>query len=403
MIRRKLTTLLLISAIILSCVALAGCNSDSDSSSSAPPSTANNSPSTGGTSTDSTSPNNSASNDSGAQTSPDAPPPADDTVYDLIVSVVYPSESAAGAMLQQYCDQIEERSGGRVQCTIHFSGSLLGTIDSMSGVVNGIADVAFVPSAVVADYWPINYKVLSLPFIGYPNTAAANTIYDQLCLEFPEIEEEIRAQGVMTVGTYMAGRMDLYLAKDANISMPEDLKGLKISIASPYCTGILTSVGAAPVGGTSADLYTSISSGVTEGAINHTSFMMSTGAFELTKTVVLFGERGAGPGLLKDVSKFVMNTGKYNSLPEDLQKIVFEAFDGYGRELSGEEVNFQMQHVGIMESMGANVITLSDDAMAAFKEIAEPICEESIAALESQGIKAQAIYDRAVELAAASR
>lgn len=371
---KKITSILLSLILILTCLTLAGCGG-SNSGTNSPP----------------------AANPSGSGSGPAAPaaPATDNNNYNLIVSVTFPSESLPGKTVQENCDMMTEKSGGRLTFDIHFSSSLLTPMDALNGVVNKIADVAYQPSSVIADYLPINYRILSLPFMGYPSDIRMLDIYDQLCSDFPEIKGEIESLGVIAAGTTFSSRFDFYFSKNVNVRTPGDIKGKKLASTTPIISILLNDMGVAPVSITSMDAYTSIDSGVTEGIVIHPNFLESTRVTELIETAVLLGDTG----LLKEIAMYIMNKEVYDGLPQDLQAIVAEGFDKLARDQYMNDLNQVDMVFGKLDSQGAQIITLSAEETEAFAVLADSMKAGVIADLEKQGIKAQEIYDRARELA----
>jgi len=259
------------------------------------------------------------------------------------------------------------------------------------------------PTHAFADFFPINYNIFSLPFAGIPNTGAAFDIYRQMAEEFPEILQEFTNAGLVPLGPYYSGRLDLYLTEDFEVRTPSNISGRRILVTGPYEAAILAASGAAPVITTMVDIFPQLSGGIAEGIITHSALVFSAGAHEITDSVVLFGERGAGPGIGKALFQFVMNPRTFNNLPEDLQALVRETFDKFSYELTSDEQRSHSHNIGVIEGLGANIIVLSDAEIAEFVRIAGDMHADNIAIAAARGINAQAIYDRLIELAAQHR
>jgi TRAP-type C4-dicarboxylate transport system substrate-binding protein len=328
---------------------------------------------------------------------------ADNRTFELVITFLAPSESAAGQALQRHTEEMVERSEGRLSVTHHWGPSLMETADLLAGVTGGIADIAMFPATTFADFLPLNFNILCLPFLGIPNSSAASDIYYQLVAEFPEIEQEFTNIGLMPLGLHYTGRMDLYLVNEVDFRTPEDLRGRRILVTSPFDAAFLADSGAAPVTTTMVDIYPQLSGGIAEGIVNHSSLIFVTAA-DIVETIALFGEPGAGAGMGKHVMQMVINPRTYNNLPEDLQSLVRDTFYQFGRFLTEDETRAHSAHMGIMEGNGANIIVLNDAEIAEFIKVAEDMHAVNIAAAAGKGAtNAQAIYDRARELAAQHR
>jgi TRAP-type C4-dicarboxylate transport system substrate-binding protein len=240
---------------------------------------------------------------------------------------------------------------------------------------------------------------MALPFLGVPNTAAAFDIYNQMVTEFPEIREEFINAGLIPLAPFYAGRLDLYMSVEANVRTPSDLSGRRVLVTGPYEAAVLGAAGAAPVLTTMADIYQSLSGGIAEGIINHSSLIFAAGSQELIETVVLFGEPGASPGMGKYIFQFVMNPRTFNNLPADLQVLVQETLWELGRELTAVEEQNHQGHMGFYRGRGVDIIVLTEAEIAAFAQTVATIHTDNVAIAARRVPNAQAIFDRLLELA----
>ena len=315
-----------------------------------------------------------------------------DETYNIVVSTNQASMSQTCIAMKEACDRIMEESEGRIVIDFYDSANLLSVTDAFKGVQDGIADIAFVPANMTFDYFKLNGRLLVAPFIGYKSEQQAYDIYQIIREEFPIVDEECEQFGIVNLGAYFNGAVDLY-AHDRNFSITtvDDLKGLKIGVSDAYLLQFMNQVGAAATFVTNADMYTSLDNNVVSGILQHPGVLLITGCADTVHKVIKFGNQG----LLRSTSMILMNKNTYDRLPEDLQEIVKRNFDQFtqeGQTIQGLEI------AGFMNSIDADVIELSYDEVAAFAEAGQNIVNDIIADLESNGIAGQAIYDRIQEL-----
>lgn len=179
------------------------------------------------------------------------------------------------------------------------------------------------------------------------------------------------------------------------VEAPEDLQGMKIRGGSRSVNMLLTELGATPVGMPVPAVPEGLSKGVIDGTTipwevttalkvpelveNHTEF---TGKAMYTLTFVL-----------------AMNKEKYESLPDDLKKVID---DNSGLEFSvfagGTMADADGPSREIAEDLGNNIITLDADQTAVWQDASAPIYEAWVADMASKGKDGQALIDQAQAL-----
>jgi len=234
-----------------------------------------------------------------------------------------------------------------------------------------------------------------MPFLGMPGDDSIIDVYNQLCEEFPEIEGELEAQNIRTLGTYFFQRADFYFNNGSTIQSVDDIKGKKIGVTNATLGIILNNLGAAPVTITNADAYTSMDSGVIEGLVHHQCFLRTTAVVDQINSGTKFGEGG----VIREMCKYIMNNDSYNKLPDDLKALLDETFQeiviASNESDKGMAAGVQQQ----LEGMGANINTLTEDEYKPILDEAEKVQGEVISELEGRGVPAGDIVARIHELA----
>lgn len=315
--------------------------------------------------------------------------------YKLTVALTQPAEAYAAKVVTEGCEKITAASEGRLQFEIHYSGTLVAITDVIPSLSDGFADIGFVPGNFGTDYFPITSKLMSMPCMGFPSTEAAYNAYTTIRAEFPALDAEYEAHGIKNLGAYYMGRNDLYFnSASTSVKTPSDLKGLKIGVSSAFMTNYLKNIGATPVFITNADMYTSMDNGVVNGLVQHLALMNSTGTIDTVKSVTFIGDSG----ILRDLGIFAMNLDRYNSLPEDLQKLLSDGFVDICAETTVQDEIMRDRFLEKLESTGTVIVQLTEEEAQTWLEAAEEIHQDVVAELEGLGLPAQAIYDRIAQL-----
>lgn len=174
--------------------------------------------------------------------------------------------------------------------------------------------------------------------------------------------------GLKIVGWLVRAPRSVYSSKGP-INTVDDMKGLKIRVMqSPIMLKTMELLGAQPVAISSSELYMALQSNVVQAAENSVPFVLTAKFYEVTKYLSLT-EHFYTPNVMAMDAKF------FNKLPADLQTIVLDA----GKEAGDYEVQVEKQQLGdaikALESKGMKINAIADKA--AFIEKVKPIYVEN--------------------------
>lgn len=212
---------------------------------------------------------------------------------------------------------MNEKSGGRIQATAYPSGQL-GNLRAISeGLQLGTIEMGTQSPGGLASFMPL-MGVLELPYLYRDNQHVYNVVDGEIG---QELNEKLRATtGIRILGYWMNLYRNTTNSKRP-IADPEDFKGLKIRVPETKTVmDTIAALGASPVPMTFGEVYTSLQQGVIDGQENPLSIIWASKLYEVQKYLSLTGHVYS-PVVVMISDQF------YNSLPEDLQKIVVEAFE----------------------------------------------------------------------------
>lgn len=315
-----------------------------------------------------------------------------DKEYKIIVNTSQAAQAPTTVALKEVCEKMTEAADGRLKFEVHDSGTLLSVVDSFAGVQDGLADISFVPANFCYDYFGINSRLLVLPFMGYKSPQQAYDIYQMLRSEFPEVETESEEYGIKNLGVFFNGGTDLYLKKsNVTFDSVNDLQGMKVGVSDKFLVEYLNKMGSTAVFTTNADIYTNLDNGVVDAVFQHALIFQVTGCADILNTIIKFGDSG----IMRGTSMMLMNNNTYDSLPEDLQKILTDGFTEYCQTAQNIQSNDVDAYNKMLVDKGAELIELSEEEIAPFKDLSVDITTDCIKGLEDMGYQnAQAIYDR---------
>lgn len=177
----------------------------------------------------------------------------------LSYSNFFPPTHVQSILAEEWCREVEKRSGGQVVIDYYPAGTLTKPKDCYDGVVQRISDIGLSALGYTKGRFPVLSGV-DLP-MGYTSgvqaTALANAVYEQFKpKEFDEVH-------VLYFHAHGPGK--LHTAGKAVTTMDE-LKGMKIR-ATGNSASVITALGGNPVAMSMPDSYQSIQKGVVNGGI----------------------------------------------------------------------------------------------------------------------------------------
>lgn len=300
-----------------------------------------------------------------------------------------PQANVPKLILDVWADKVEQDSNGRIKIDRFPSMQLGGKPPELiDQAIDGVADIVW----TVVGYTPGRFprtEVFELPFM-MTNAGAVSQAYWEM---FEKHMKDSEFKDVTILGTWVHGP-GLIHSKDP-IATIEDLDGVKVRGGSRTINNLLTKFGATPVGMP----VPAVSEALSKGVISATTI-----PWEVTEALKV-------PELVKNHTEFsnkalytltfvlAMNKAKYDSLPDDLKKVIddnsgleFSVFAGSTMEGADGPVRAKVAEAG------NNIITLSDEEVAKWQEASQPIYDEWIAEMSEKGIDGAALIAEAQEL-----
>ena len=297
-----------------------------------------------------------------------------------------PQANVPKLVLDVWADNVEEGSEGRIKVERYPSMQLGGTPpELMDQAIDGVADVVW----TVVGYTPGRYpstEVFELPFM-VTNARAASRAYWEM---FESHMKDTEFKDVHILGTWVHGPGLIHANKE--VRTPEDMQGLKIRGGSRLANQLLEKVGATPVGMP----VPAIPEGLSKGVIDGTTIPWEVTASLKVPELVTNHTEFTGNALYTLTFVLAMNKDKYESLPDDLKKVID---DNSGLEFSVFAGGTQEDSDGparkLAEDRGNNIVTLNEEETKAWIDASQPIYDEWVADMDSKGIDGQALIDEA--------
>lgn len=294
-------------------------------------------------------------------------------------------------ILDVWADKIEAESNGRIKIDRFPSMQLGGRPPELiDQAIDGVADIIW----TVAGYTPGRFpqaEVFELPFL-MTNAEATSRAY----WEFAEANMlDTDYKDFKTIAVWVHGP-GLIHSKDP-ITDVADLNGVKLRAPTRTTTMLFSELGATPVGMPVPAISESLSKGVIDAAVIPWEVTAALKVAELVENHTEFGDAS----LYTTAFIFAMNKDKYNALPDDL-KAVIDANSGAdtsawaGKTMASADAGARQ----IAVDKGNNIITLSDEQVALWRDAAAGVETKWAEEMTGRGFDGPALVEQAKALIA---
>jgi TRAP-type C4-dicarboxylate transport system substrate-binding protein len=236
--------------------------------------------------------------------------------FQLTYATTYSPTHPYGQADEQWIARIEEQTGGRVDITPFWGGSLITSREGIDELAAGVADISYIAPIYARSGYDLNRLTPQL-FYGYADAQEVLSVYMDLWDEYPQYAEEL--DGAKVLGFNVGTPMHLML-REKPFNKIEDLQGLRIRSAVDY-VGALAAYGAEGVTMPMTDTYPSLQRGVLDGVIAPYEALKS---LSFAEVVDYYSElphsRGAYPSR-------AMNGEVWASLPDDIKQVFEDNVD----------------------------------------------------------------------------
>ena len=196
------------------------------------------------------------------------------TKWDL--PAAYPASNFHSVNLQQFADDVDKASGGKLKITVHPNASLFKAPEIKRAVQGGQAQIGEILLVNFQNEWQI-FGADGIPFLA--------DSYDQAmklwAVQKPMMDKKLAEQGLMVLYAVPWPPQGIYVKKP--IQSAADLKGVKWRAYSPATARIAELVGAQPVTVQAAELSQAMATGVVESYMSSGSTGFDTKTYEHIK------------------------------------------------------------------------------------------------------------------------
>jgi TRAP-type C4-dicarboxylate transport system substrate-binding protein len=280
---------------------------------------------------------------------------------------------------------IEEESNGRIKFTYNAGGSMYGATESIDAVADGGADICWFTTGSYGGIFPISDF---LNVVGSVNSASMGSAVLNVALkEVPELADEYSRWHVLVLHGTSTSPLSTVGTKVESV---DDLKGLSIRAAGTMPTAYLNSLGCNAISMPTSDVYDAVSKHTLDGFANDWHNIDCFNLYEPIDYCMDVALNATTSGLL-------MNTDRWNELPEDLQAIFNKYCGEFGADMAGYWWDSCRYWVG--DEMEANNVEIYEPNDEVYNymfsdEIIAQAQQNYITYLNNAGLDGQDIFDK---------
>ena len=310
---------------------------------------------------------------------------ASEKVIQLSFSDMFPSGHLHGVLSQRYCDEIKNRTKGRVEITMYPAGVLTSAASCYEGVTKGVSDMGTSSPSYVPGRFPVSDVMLQplATYNGWVTSKVANDLYQNFKpAEYKDVH----------VLYFHGPGPNVIATRSDPVRKLGDMKGLLLRAVGPTAD-TLVAWGATPRAMPMGESYEAISKGIVNGSFTGAEALKGYKLGDVIKYVTIPPVTNVG------IIFVIMNKEKWNSLPEDIRE-VFTDVSREWVEKRGMVWNYaDKEGLDYFQklSKGREIITIGKDQETEWQKAVEPVINKFIKEREAMGLPGAEIVDYVVK------
>ncbi|GHS93950.1 C4-dicarboxylate ABC transporter [Synergistales bacterium] len=277
-----------------------------------------------------------------------------------------PDTSSIGVHLKLFGELLEKKTAGRYGVQQFGSGMMGPAPTVIQQVQMGALDMYRCDASVLYDFGVQSMKVLSLPYLFDSKEAAQEVLYGPVGEQFLSDVDAANLQ-LKAVGWLIEPARNLFL-KSKKVTSIGDMKGLKIRVPeSEIFLATMEAFGAAGTPISMGEVYTSMQTGVVDGAENTVDTFNSNRFDEVCKYITLDAHNF-------NICPVVISKITWDKLSADDQKALIEAWSEASRAFDAFAIKNDLDAQELAKSRGVEILQLTDKQ--AWVEAVKPLYDK---------------------------
>ena len=234
-----------------------------------------------------------------------------------------PQGGAPDEALQEFSTEIKEKSGGKIEIDPYYAGSLVPATEVVTGVGNGVVDLAdgvvhFNPQELPISNWMLDAGSTATTAFPSGLLSQSGALIDTY-LGSEEVRAEFERKGLKLLNVFSPSEPPVLFCRKPVTSLA-DAKGLRVRTAGDTWAEEVKALGMVPTTLTINELY----EGLQRGVADCTTGEAATFAVEM-KIMAVAPYATPLPFSRLPGEYLVMNLKEWKSLPSDAQQVISDA------------------------------------------------------------------------------
>lgn len=273
---------------------------------------------------------------------------------------------------EQWCREVEKRTNGRIKITFFPGGTLSPAPLVYDSLVKSSFDIGTSLFTYSTGRFPLT-EVLDLP-LGYTSGYQATNLANAYWKKFkPKEFDDVQIM-------YLQAHGPCYLHTKKPIAGIEEVKGLRIKTTG-LSSKIVDAIGGTPVTIPITETYDALQKGIADGMYHNLEVLKTFRFGELLKCTIL------DHGISNTTTSFVaMNKKKWNSLPDDIKKIIEQINEEW--IVKQAKLYYDLDKMGedYLVQSGNKIVKVSEAEQAKTAEKMKPIFDEYVQKTKAKGL-----------------
>ena len=298
---------------------------------------------------------------------------------------------------EDWADQLEEATGGRVRVNFYWAESLVKMPGLADAVVSGTSDMAHVVASMFPARFPFT-QFFYYPLMVFKDAPHTGRTAIALLNKYQEYRDEL--PGTRVLWFNCPGPTGDIVLKTKPVQTMEDLKGVKVATTAGGEIKAFNALGATVVPVIVTEQYHALETGIIDASAGEFNQFFIWKLYEVTKY------RTENVRMAGRAYQTSINIESYNKLPEEIKQLfneltdstemtkrVNEAFKQFSAESRGKIVEND-KRLG-----NAPFYALPEAERERWKEVVQPVNEEWANELEAKGLPGKAFLADAIAFA----
>ncbi|GAB7386969.1 DctP family TRAP transporter solute-binding subunit [Bacillaceae bacterium] len=272
--------------------------------------------------------------------------------------------SGSGQANKKFAELVEQRTNGKVKFELYPSGQLGSEKDVDENVISGTIQMTEISAPILGGLSP-RFNLLNVPYLWTSNEYGYEVLHGEIGKQLDQ--DLVRDKGMHILTWYAEGFRNVFA--DRPILKLEDWNGLKIrSPESDAYMKAFSALGANPTPIPWTEVYTALQTDVVNAAEAPYDLGYTARFHEVAKDVSTTEH-------IFIAQAIVVNNEFWNSLPEEIRKIMQETAVEVSKEYLNNYPALEEEQIKKLESEGAKIHRVSENEKARMIEAVKPVWE----------------------------